>query len=179
MMIDLLKKEDAELLNGTGVNSIKGLVPSATDYVPTDPLYDTLFEYMVDAQAQLETLDYDANGFVMHPLDYAKLLTYKTTTGEFNYPGLVFGGADRNLLTFNGTPIYKMSQITKGTALLGDWTRAELLIRKGINFGLFYEDSDNVQRNLVTLRIEEELALAVYHPQAFLDMDITPVTGGV
>lgn len=179
MMIDLLKKEDAELLNGTGVNSIKGLIPSATDYVPTAGIDPTLFDYMVDAAAQLETLDYDANGFVLHPLDYAKLLTYKTTTGEFNYPGLVFGGEQRNLLVFNGVPIYKMSQIAQGKALLGDWTRAELLIRKGINFGLFYEDADNVQRNLVTLRIEEELALAVYHPQAFLDMDITAVTGGV
>lgn len=179
MMIDLLKKEDAELLNGTGVNSIKGLIPSAADYTPTDPTYDTLFEYMVDAAAQLETLDYDANGFVLHPLDYARLLVYKTTTGEFNYPGLVFGGENRNLLTFNGIPIYKMSQIAQGKALLGDWTRAELLIREGINFGLFYEDSDNVQRNLVTLRIEEEIALAVYHPNAFLDMDITAVTGGV
>lgn len=179
MMLDLLKKEDAELLNGTGTNSIKGIIPSAADYTPTDAGYNTLFEYMADGVAQLESKDYNPNGFVLHPLDYVRLLIYKTTTGEFNYPGLVFGGSNRDILTFNGVPIYKMNQIAVGKALLGDWTRAELLIREGINFGVFYEDQDNVTRNLVTLRIEEELALAVYHPQAFLDMNIVPVTSGV
>jgi len=179
MMLDLLKKEDAELLNGTGVNSIKGIIPSATDYVPTDGGYATLFEYLVDGIAQLESKDYQANGIVMHPLDYARLLVYKTTTGEFNYPGLVFGGSERSLLTFNGTPIYKLNQIAQGKTVIGDWNRAELLIREGINFGLFYEDADNVTKNLVTLRIEEEIGLAVYHPQAFLDMDITAVTSGI
>jgi len=179
MLLDLMAKEDNELLNGTGTNSIKGIIPSATDYTPTNPSYSTLYEYLVDGIAQLRNLNYRANGIVMNPLDYATLLIYKSTTGEFNYPGLVFGGSDRSLIMFNGTPIYQMNQIATGKVSIGDWNRAQLLIREGINFGLFYEDADNVTKNLVTLRIEEEIALAIYHPKAFLDMDITPITTGI
>lgn len=177
MMLDLLSKEDYELLNGTGTDSIKGLIPSATTYTPTEAAYNTIHEYMVDMIAQLESTNYTANGIVLNPLDYAKLLIYKTTTGEFNYPGLVFGGSQRNLLTFNGTPIYKISQMPRGTTLVGDWTRAEMLIREGIQFDISYEDGDNFKKNLVTLRIEEEVDLAVYHPQAFKKADLTALSG--
>lgn len=171
MLNDLLKKEDTELLYGVGgANAINGLFNQSTDYVRTAPTYTTYYELLVDAAAQLEEKDYYVNGILLNPRDYANLLIYKSSTGEFNHPGLVFGGTNRDLLTFNGVPIYKSSAVTRLTGMVADWSNADLLIREGISFDISYENGTNFEKNMVTLRIEERIALAVYRPEAFMNI---------
>jgi len=176
MTEDLLNYEDTQILYGDATNNrLDGIIPTATAYVKTEATYVTLFEYLVDMVAQQETLNYNTNGILLHPRDYARLLVYKTTTGEFDFPGLVFGGADRSLLTFMGIPIYKSNRIARLTALVGQWDYAELLIREGISFDISYEDTDNFVRNLVTLRIEERVALAKYQTAAFMKANLATI----
>jgi len=175
MTNDWFDKEDQQLLTGDGTGqNILGIMPQATDYVKTPGTGATYFEYIIDAIAQLESNNYTANGAVLHPLDFVKLLVYKSTTGEFNHPGLVYG-AD-NILRLYGTPIIKNNAIGKGHGIVGDWERAELLVREALQFDLSYEDNNNFTTNQVTLRIEGREALAVYHPAAFRDVNFIEIS---
>lgn len=174
MTNDWFDKEDQQLLTGDGTGqNILGIMPQATDYVMTPGTGSTYFEYIIDAIAQLETNNYTANGVVLHPLDFVKLLVYKSTTGEFNHPGLVYGSD--NILRLYGTPIIKNNAIGKGHGIVGDWERAELLVREALQFDLSYEDNNNFTTNQVTLRIEGRETLAVYHPAAFRDVNFISI----
>lgn len=172
----VLDKEDGEILNGAGgANALHGILPQAQTYVPTDAEFDEMYDFLVDAEAQLEEDFYYATGILLNPRAYAKLLVRKTSDGAYNHPGLVFGGTQRDLLTFNGIPIYKSSAIAKETGVIGDWQTASLLIREGLSFDISYENKDNFEKNMVTLRMEERVALALYEPNAFIKIDLTPV----
>lgn len=176
MTEDLLSFEDTQILYGAGgTNQLSGIIPTATAFTKTEAGYATLFEFLVDMVAQQETLNYYTNGILLHPRDYARLLIYKTSTGEFNFPGLVFGGDNRATLMFMGIPIYKSNRIARLTALIGEWDYAELLVREGINFDISYEDANNFTTNLVTLRIEERVALAKYRPAAWMKANLATI----
>lgn len=174
MTNDWFDKEDEQLLTGDGTGeNILGIMPQATDYVKTPGVTANYFEYIIDAIAQLESTNYTASGVVMHPLDFMKLLTYKSSTGEFNHPGLVYG-AD-NILRLYGTAIIKNNAIGRGHGVVGDWERAELLVRESLQFDLSYDDADNFTKNKVTLRVEGREGLAVYHPAAFRDVNFLEI----
>lgn len=173
----LLNFEDAALINGNGVNGIKGIIPSSVVYTPTKVAYNTIFELIVDAMAKLRVKSFRPNAIAMNPLDYSDLLLYKTSTGEFNYPGLVFGGINRDILHFHGLPIFQNAAIPVGKVIVADWNSFELLVREGITFDISYEDADNFQRNLVTLRLEEEIALANYQPEGSIVIDLPTYVG--
>lgn len=174
MINDWMDKEDEQLLTGDGTGqNILGIMPQATDYVKTAGVAANYFEYLIDAIAQLESNNYAASAAVMHPLDFMKLLTYKSTTGEFNHPGLVYGSD--NILRLYGTAIIKNNAISRGHGVVGDWERAELLVRESLQFDLSYEDGNNFTENKVTLRVEGREALAVYHPAAFRDVNFLEI----
>jgi len=174
MQRKVLDKEDTELLNGAGgASALNGILTQAQEYEPTDGDYVTMYDFLVDAEAQLEEDFYYATGILLNPRDYAKMLIRKSDTGEYNHPGLIFGGTQRDLLTFNGIPIYKSSAITRLTGVIGDWQTASLLVREGLSFDISYENNDNFEKNMVTLRMEERVALAVYEPNAFVKIDFS------
>lgn len=166
--------EDNQIINGDGTGqNFDGILKNATDYVAGYGGTKTIFQHLVGAIAQLETNNFDANGILIHPMDFVNLLTYKTTTGEFDHPGLVYG-AD-NILRLYGVPIVKNSAIGQGHSIVGDWKQAELIVRDGLQFDLSYDDADNFTKNQVTLRLEARELLAVYIGAAFRDVNLNEI----
>lgn len=166
--------EDNQIINGDGTgNNFDGILKNATDYVAGYGGTKTVFQHLVGAIAQLETNNFDANGILIHPMDFVNLLTYKSTTGEFDHPGLVYG-AD-NILRLYGVPIVKNSAIGQGHTIVGDWTKAELIVKDGLQFDISYDDADNFTKNKVTLRLEGRELLAVYIGAAFRDVNLNEV----
>lgn len=172
----VLDKEDTEILTGVGgANALAGILPQATAYVPTDSDFTTIYDYLIDAESQLEEKFYYATGILLNPRDYAKMLIRKDDSSSYSHPGLIFGGADRSILTFNGVPIYKSSSLARQTGIIADWGTASLLVREGLSFDISYENKDNFEKNMVTLRMEERVALAMYEPGAFMKVDFSGI----
>jgi HK97 family phage major capsid protein len=67
------------------------------------------------------------------------------------------------------TPAMTADKFLVGAFKLG----AQIFDREDANVEISTEDSDNFRKNLVTIRAEERLALAVYRPEAFIKGDFS------
>ena len=169
MVEQLLNFEDSKLLTGTGgSNNIDGILNQATNYTKTNTaITSNIYEYLLDALAQLEGSNYSPSDILVHPQDFMSLLTLKSTTNEYTYPALAVTGG----ISLAGVPVRKATAISRLTGLVGDFSQTEMLTREGVTVSMSYEDSDNFTKNLVTVRVEEAVALAVYNAGAFKKMN--------
>lgn len=169
MVEQLLNLEDARLLTGAGgSNNINGILNQATNYTKTNTaITSNIYEYLLDALAQLEGANYSPSDILVHPQDFMSLLTLKSSQNEYTYPALAVTGG----ISLAGVPVRKATAISRLTGLVGDFSQTEMLTREGITVAMSYEDQDNFIKNLVTVRVEESVALAVYNPSAFKKMN--------
>ena len=183
MVEGLLNKEDDLLLNGPGgANNLLGIWTQATAYSPSPnsqaagPNAD-LWNYFIDSIKQLSKLNYRPNGILVNPELYFEMFQQKTSGGEYNVPyaGVTITEGGVRIM---GVPLIQTTTAALGETsfIVGDWRQATLLQREGLSFEISYEDADNFTKNLVTLRLEERIGLAVYHAPAFIKGTL-PVQG--
>lgn len=157
--------EDEQLLNGsgTGVN-LNGLVTNATAYA--DPLSlasPTMIDTVGTGMLQVTLADYMPNGVVMHPSDWMRIRLSKDADGKY-----LLGDpqSNPNPLLF-GLPVVATTAMAVDKFLIGDFRAAATLYdREGANVALSTEDGDNFVRNMVTIRCEERLGLAIKNATA-------------
>jgi HK97 family phage major capsid protein len=161
-------KEDDELLNGDGVApNLDGILHRATGPTVGPPVApatvaDAIFQQIMALAATSYLMP---DGVVMNPADWSKIAISKTTTGEY-----LAGGPFSSIPTPTiwGLRIAVTPAIAAGTALVGAFQTGAQIFRKG---GIRVEASnshvDFFIKNLVAIRAEERLALAVYRPAAF------------
>jgi HK97 family phage major capsid protein len=159
--------EEVELLTGDGTGAhLLGIVPQATAYAaPYVPALLTSIDTLRLMLLQASLAMYPASGFALHPLDWAKIETTKDTTGRY------IVGDPTTMLTPRlwGLPVVATQAIPVGKALTGAFRLgAQIFDRMSVEFLISTEDQDNFVRNMVSLRCEERLALAVYRPGAFI-----------
>lgn len=130
-------------------------------------------ERLINEIATLENANYEPTGIVVNPKDFATLLKYKATgSGQYTYPGNLM--VDPNgVLMLNGLPIYKATFLAQNKFWVGDWSYAKNVVADGLKVEFFEQDSDNVERNLITVRIEAREVLGINLPQAFTYGDFT------
>lgn len=169
-----LKVEDAQTLNGNGTSpQLEGLLTVASAATVTT---GANIERLVRAIGQLESSDYTATGIVLHPAAYYDIALNKATgSGEYDLPGIVV--IQNGQLYVAGVPVYKTTAIAADTYLVGDFELgAQLFIREQPEVRFFEEDANNVTLNLITVRIEGRVALAIYRAEAFVTGTFTGVT---
>lgn len=167
------KAEDRKMFYGSGNNDIKGLkniIPAFNGEMPN------MYEALLNATFALIDTDYDANGIVLRPMNYANLLKYKTTTGEYNSP-MLFMPNQQFPMSIAGVPLIMSTAVNMNDSFVGDWSAQNLrmLIREGLNIEFAYQDADNFKRNLVTVRIESRVGLEVDEPDALRSVDLSGV----
>jgi len=167
----LLLKEDDEILNGAGgSNRLNGIITQATAFVPTGTANTAnadRFAYLFSAISQLLQLNRKINGIVLNPYGYFELLQVKTTQKEYTSPYAAVTWIN-NTLRLAGIPIYMTTALGANNFLVGDWNQAELKMKNDINVAISNEHGTNFTQNLVTIRVEERLGLAVYQPASFV-----------
>lgn len=168
-----LKVEDAQILNGNGTSpQLEGILTVAQAAEVTT---GANIERLIWAISQLESDDYYANGIVLHPAAYYAIALNKATgSGEYDQPGIVV--IQNGQLYVAGIPVFKTTAIARDTYIVGDWTLgAQLFIREQPTVEFFDQDRDNVIKNLITVRIEGRVALAIYQPDAFVTGTFTGI----
>lgn len=167
--------EENQLLNGNGVGeNINGLIPQATSFAPAFNASDeTAIDRLRLAALQVVLAEYPATGFVLNPIDWARIELTKDKEGRY-----IVGNAQSPIgPSLWGVPVVQTQAMAAGEFLTGAFNMgAQIFDRMGVEVLLSTEDGTNVQTNMVTIRVEERLALAVYRPAAFITGDIDTLT---
>lgn len=167
--------EETQLLNGNGTGeNINGILPQATAFAPAfNASGETAIDRLRLATLQVVLADYPSTGFVLNPIDWARIELTKDNEGRY-----IVGNAQSPIgASLWGLPVVQTQAMASGEFLTGAFNLgAQIFDRMGVEVLLSTEDGTNVQTNMVTIRVEERLALAVYRPAAFITGDIDTMT---
>jgi HK97 family phage major capsid protein len=160
--------EELELLSGDGTGvHLLGLIPQSTAFAaPFSGVGDTRADVLIQAVAQSELALLPASGIILNHLDWFSMLSLKDGTGRYLSSG-PFGPANPRLLW--DLPVAPSLAIPSGHFLVGNFNiAAQIFDRLDAEVLISTENSDNFVRNLITLRAEKRLALAVKRPAALI-----------
>lgn len=159
--------EEDQLLNGNGTPpNLMGLMNRAGLATAVARTTETNAEAILKQITNIATTAFVfPDGVVMNPANWFTTVTMKDSTGQY------FGGGPFSAVpsaSIWGTPVAVTPSIVANTALVGAYGTMGQVFRKG---GVRVEASNSHQdffiKNLVAIRAEERLALAVYRPGAF------------
>lgn len=160
--------EENQLLKGSGVgNNLNGIYTQATAFAAPIVLpgsvtkIDTIRLMLL----QSEMAEYPATGIVLHPADWAAIELTKDANRGYIFANPQSLAQPR----LWGRPVVSTQAMTVDTALVGAFMLgAQVFDREDANVVISTENQDDFIRNMVTIRAEERLALAVYRPEAFI-----------
>jgi len=167
--------EETELLSGDGTGvHIKGLIPSATAF---DAQFVPTAQQNIDtvrlAILQVYLAKIPASGIVLNPIDWAKIQLTKDTQNRY----IVGNPIDGNIQRLWNLPVVDSLSMAANKFLVGAFDfGAQIFDRMEIEVLLSTENSVDFEKNMVTLRAEERLALAIYRPEAFVTGDFSTAT---
>ncbi len=184
MIFGLQRKEEYELLNGNGTApELRGLL-QRTGLAPAvvtaagltaQKAIEGIFN-QITALRSVSFIEPDA--FLVNPVDWQTIRLGKDSNQQY-YGGGPFTGAYGN-----GTPPNEVSlwglkgvvttAIAQGTVLVGGFQEcAQVFRRAGIVLDMTNSNNNDFETDLVTLKAEERLALAVYRPAGFGPVTLT------
>jgi HK97 family phage major capsid protein len=169
-MYGLKLEEDDQLLNGSGANgNLSGLVTNQTAYAAQSPdVVTTNLDLLRDAMRQLEVANYMPSAIILHSTDWANIETLKVNAGTDDR--YVIGDPGRRLAPMLwGVPVVVTNSLTAGTFLVGDFAMVgSLWDRQDASVAISEHHDTNFAKNMVTIRMEERLALAVERGSALV-----------
>lgn len=172
MTIGLAQVEEAQLLGGDGTGqNLLGLIPQATPYAfaTYSKEGDTKLDRIRRAILQVRVAEYRASGLVLNPIDWADIQTIKDSQGRYLWSDPVVNNGNN----IWGLPVVDTTAIAPGKFLCGAFNiAAQIFDREDASVEVSNEDADNFRRNLVTILVEERLALAVSRPESFIYGDL-------
>lgn len=126
-------------------------------------LADLILKGAMDVQ---EESGFAADGIIINPTDWYNLRIAKD--GEYRYYGGGFFGA-QNVPNLWGIPVCVSTAVSAGTIIVGAFkTCASVVTNGGVRVEATNTDQDDFVKNLMTIRCEERLALAVRRPKGFM-----------
>jgi len=178
MTFGVKRAEESELLNGSGTAPhLKGILNRsglATAVVTSATLTaQKAVEGIYNQITALRSTSFvEPDAFVIHPTDWQTIRLGKDSNNQY-YAGGPFTGAYGNAGPSNQTQLWGLrgvitTAIAQGTVLVGGFQEsAQVFRRQGITLEMTNSNVDDFVNNLITLRAEERLALAVYRPAGF------------
>lgn len=172
MIYGLKLKEEAQLLTGAGTGqNLEGIYTAATAYAaPSGAIIaGTASETDIDklrlAILQAELAEASVTGIVLHPTDWANVELLKDGDSRYLFASPQSVSTPR----LWGRDVVATQAITQTKFLVGDFAmHAQILDREDANVAISFENKDNFERNMASIRVEERLALAIYRPEAFI-----------
>lgn len=162
---DLKLQEETQLLSGNGSeNNLTGLFNREIQTMNKDELSDADRLSKAALQITTTTTNFQADAYVMNPLDFWKLTIAKDANG--NYLNLTDGAKLWNI------PTVATAAITEGTALVGAFKSAKVLRKGGLVVKMTDSDTDDFLHFKQKCRVSERLGLQVKYPKAFVKVTL-------
>lgn len=133
------------------------------------------FDNLLKAKCAVEAATgYDADTILINPVDLQTLLLTKDETHQYLMGGPAYApygnGAYGAYLPIWGCKVIATNAITQGKAVIGAFKQGAAVVTKaneGLRVEVSNSDQDDFIKNLITVRIEERVLLAVRVPGAF------------
>ena len=146
-----------DLLATSGIQT--GSITAAATYLD---VADAILQAAMDVQEQS---GFAADAIALNPADWFKLRTLKLTTNEY-FGGGPFGA--QNVPNLWGIPVCVTTAIAANKFVVGAFKTCGSVVSKGgISVEATNTNEDDFVKNLMTIRAEERLALAVRRPAGF------------
>ncbi len=160
--------EEQEILFGDGTGAhLEGIIPQASVYAAA---FEVANQNGIDdlrlAMLQAQLARFPASGHVLHFMDWAKIELTKDTLGRY----ILANPAALTGPTLWGLPVVATEAATfHGKFLTGAFNAgAQIFDREDANVVISTENADDFEKNMISIRCEERLALAVKRPEAFI-----------
>lgn len=162
---ELLKKEDT---------FVQGLLLDAANSENYNGSKTVGIEILIDAALrQLKNNLHVPTGIVLSNQDYVNILLGKAAgSGEYDFPGVVTVNPLTGQLNVVGIPVFSNSYLAQGTGIVGDWAQAQLLTRQAPRIRFFDQNSDDAEKNVILVRVEERVALPVFYDNAYIKVTL-------
>ena len=146
-----------DLLATSGIQT--GSITAAATYLD---VADAILQAAMDVQ---NGSGFAADAIALNPADWFKLRTLKLTTNEY-FGGGPFGA--QNVPNLWGIPVCVTTAIAANKFVVGAFKTCGSVVSKGgISVEATNTNEDDFVKNLMTIRAEERLALAVRRPAGF------------
>ena len=160
--------EEQEILFGDGTGAhLEGIIPQASVYAAA---FEVANQNGIDdlrlAMLQAQLARFPASGHVLHFMDWAKIELTKDTLGRY----ILANPAALTGPTLWGLPVVATEAAAfQGKFLTGAFNAgAQIFDREDANVVISTENADDFEKNMISIRCEERLALAVKRPEAFI-----------
>lgn len=162
--------------NLLGIYSTSGILTRAMDVASDTTVAKSLRKGLTDIQVNSY---FEPDGYVFHPYDWETASLLTDSQGRFLSGGPFYipytAGVFLELYTFWGKPVVKTTACAYGSPLAGCFKLgAQYFMREGMRLQMTNSNEDDFKRNLIALRAEHRLALAVYRPNCFLEFTGMP-----
>lgn len=173
--------EDQQLLTGTGTNQIKGVLNQTglqTTSGAADPI-DAICRAIEFVRGANAAGFAQPDAIILHPLDWLTMKLKKDANGQYLFGGPGYApygiGGYSNVSMMWGLPVVSTISMTRGTGLVGAFRMgAQIFRREGLRIETTNSDQDDFIKNLITVRAEQRMALAVYQPNKFCTVSAIP-----
>ena len=162
-MLDLA--EEAQLMSGDGnAPNLSGFMTKAgvqSQAKGADPTPDAIYKAMTKIR---HTGFAEPSALVIHPNDWEPIRLLRTTDGIYIWGSPAEAGPERVW----GLPAVVTTAATENTGLLGDFLLySEIFRRRGATIKVSDSHHDYFIKNILAMRADKRLALAIYRATAF------------
>jgi hypothetical protein len=167
-MIDGVKMvEDFEILYGDGVGeNITGIVNTPGVQTYAQVAGDKKSAAIRRSATRAALAYFTPTGVVMHPFDWEDVELETDDNGAYTVAVSVAVGGEKRVWRME---VVDSPAVVEGRWLLGAFgTGAKVYDREQVAVTVSTENRDNYERNVVTLRAEERIALEVSRPESFV-----------
>lgn len=149
----------ADLLGTSGIQTD---TTSWTADTKADALADTIFGALMDVQEQS---GFAADAIVMNPATWQVLRLGKDSNNQYYGGGYFADGQGKQLW---GVPVVVTTAVTNSQIIVGAFKTCGSVVQKGgVSVEMTNSNEDDFKKNLMMIRAEERLALAVRRPAGF------------
>lgn len=134
---------------------INALMAATSAYSVSASVYA---EKLIETVGAVAARDYDATAIVTTAGNWTTLLTTKPS--DYSIPGGVVI-TPMGEVAVAGVPVLIQNNMTSGKTFVGDFSKVKIIQASPLSIEFFEQDADNVTKNLITVRAEADVQLAV------------------